>query len=156
MILNIADSIRWVDAVDFDGIPERQPGSYLLIVWLERQVTIQAGRLPERLYHRGWYAYSGSAMNGLKPRLNRYLNPARKRHWHIDYLLERGNVAGAWLVSGTERHECQIAAGLREKLEGIPGFGSSDCRCPGHLFYAPDGKNIREMVTFFNPGRFIQ
>ncbi|MFQ6036690.1 MAG: DUF123 domain-containing protein [Sedimentisphaerales bacterium] len=32
---------------------------------------------------------------------------------------------------------------LARKLEGmfelaVPGFGASDCRCGGHLFYAPN------------------
>ncbi len=149
-------TFSWFGATGFDTIPPRSPGSYLLLVRLEQAVTIKAGRLPDRQYAAGWYVYAGSAMNGLKPRLTRYLKTERKRHWHIDYLLEHGEVTGAWMIGDTERRECALATGLRERFEWIPGFGSTDCRCPGHLVYCADEKLLRKAVTLLDTERSIE
>ncbi len=124
-------------AAAFPRLPDHTPGSYLLLVRLPAGATFAAGRLPSRRYPAGWYLYTGSALGGLKPRLNRYLNPARKRHWHIDYLLEHGRAVAAWVVPGREPLECRLAAALGETLALVPRFGATDCRCPGHLRYAP-------------------
>lgn len=81
-------------------------------------------------------------MNGVQSRLERYLNPARKRHWHVDYLLDHGDAVAAWVAAGREPLECRLAAALAADLERIPRFGSSDCRCPGHLLFAPRRKTV--------------
>lgn len=145
----------WHDTVSFPAIPANRPGSYVLLVRLPHAVTLTAGRLPERVYRAGWYAYTGSALKGLKARLNRYLDPARKRYWHIDYLLEHGEAAGAWLFPGRERLECRLAARLREEFAAVPAFGSTDCRCGGHLFYARRGESFRRALTFWVEERFF-
>ena len=138
----------WQNAAAFPAIPADRPGSYVLLVRLPRACRLAAGRLPERVYRAGWYAYAGSALNGLRGRLNRYLRTARKRHWHIDYLVDHGEVEGAWLFPGRERLECRLAAHLRETFEGVPGFGATDCRCGGHLFHARDAEDLRRVLTF--------
>jgi len=66
-------------AAAFPRLPDHTPGSYLLLVRLPAGATFAAGRLPSRRYPAGWYLYTGSALGGLKPRLNRYLNPAGNR-----------------------------------------------------------------------------
>jgi len=44
---------------------------------------------------------------------------------------------GAILVPGSRRQECSLARKVAAILPRIiPGFGSSDCGCEGHLFYA--------------------
>lgn len=57
--------------------------------------------------------------------------------WHIDYLLHYGQVIGVKRYrSGLS--ECELSKSVR-KLPGsrivVRGFGSSDCKCPTHLFY---------------------
>jgi sugar fermentation stimulation protein A len=136
-VLNRPGLLVRFPAASFGRLPEGTPGSYLLLVRLAHPARLRAGRLPDRTYPAGWYLYAGSAMSGLKPRLNRYLAPYRKRHWHIDYLLEHGSARAAWVVTGRERLECRLAAALGETLALVPRFGASDCLCPGHLFYAP-------------------
>jgi Uri superfamily endonuclease len=131
----------------FRMIPERLPGSYVLVVRLGHSCNIRAGSLPPRVFTAGWYAYAGSAMNGLKPRLTRYLNVERKYHWHIDYLLKHGIVAGAMVSAGRNRLECRFAASLAEHLETIAGFGCSDCRCRGHLFYHQDEGYMKTAIS---------
>ena len=60
----------------------------------------------------------------------------------------------AWVVAGTERLECRFAAVLGETLELVPRFGATDCRCPGHLFYAPRKGPVLAAVRRLAPGAF--
>jgi HEAT repeat protein len=57
-------------------------------------------------------------------------------HWHVDYLREHAAWGGAWVHLSDKRLECDWALALRH-LPGarapVPGFGTSDCRCPTHL-----------------------
>ncbi len=42
-------------------------------------------------------------------------------------------------IPGTRERECEVAGELAELYElAVPGFGASDCRCGGHLFYVPE------------------
>jgi Uri superfamily endonuclease len=107
---------------------------------------VRVGALPETFFPSGYYAYVGSAMGGFEARIGRYLRAERKRHWHIDYPLEWATVTGVILCESGDRLECAIAEALRRELESIPGFGSSDCGCPGHLFYARDEARLRDAV----------
>ena len=44
---------------------------------------------------------------------------------------------GAIIVPGRKERECELARQLARRLDlPIPGFGASDCRCGGHLFFA--------------------
>ena len=58
---------------------------------------------------------------------------AHAQHW----LSARARMLGAILVPGGQPGECRLAAKLaRHCARAVPGFGASDCRCGGHLFYA--------------------
>ncbi len=141
-------NMMWLEPDEFSRLPVDTPGSYVLFVHLQKLIRMAAGRLEERDYPAGWYGYVGSALSGLRQRLGRYTRPERKRRWHIDYLLEHGQVAGAMVVVSRKRLECHIAASLAERLETIASFGSSDCRCPGHLLHHRDERAIRKAVTY--------
>jgi len=59
--------------------------------------------------------------------------------WHIDYLSAKTNMLGAITIPGPRKLECQLAKKLDKMFElYISGFGTSDCRCPGHLFYTQE------------------
>lgn len=46
---------------------------------------------------------------------------------------------GAITIPGTRDLECQLAKKLSNIFKlAVPGFGASDCRCGGHLFYVKD------------------
>ncbi len=138
---------RWLEPDAVEKLPADMRGSYVLVVSLEKPRCIAAGRLAERVYPAGWYAYAGSALGGLKQRLGRYVRPERKRRWHIDYLLEYAEVTGVMIAVSRERQECRLAGILGERLETVRGFGSSDCLCSGHLFYHREERKIREAVA---------
>jgi len=109
-------------------------GSYVLLIKLEKDSTIKVGKLGNIFFKKGFYVYVGSALNSLEKRIERHKRPDKKIHWHIDYLLKHAKIKNAFYIESNEKEECQIANKFG-KLEHIPGFGCSDCKCKSHLFY---------------------
>lgn len=137
----------WQTATALSSIPEnRRKGSYVLIITLAEEQTIGIGSLGSIRFPAGYYAYVGSAMAGLKPRLDRHLRRDKKKHWHIDHLLPRASISGIIIAESEARIECQIARLLGRHYHPTTGFGCSDCRCPSHLFFATDENQMRTTV----------
>jgi Uri superfamily endonuclease len=113
-------------------------GSYILLIQLPEEQTIAIGHRQTWCFPGGFYAYVGSAMGGLKPRLRRHLSDHKRLHWHIDYLLQKASIDSILLCETDERAECAIAQALSHQFDSIPGFGSSDCKCRSHLFWSAD------------------
>jgi Uri superfamily endonuclease len=122
-------------------------GSYILLIQLREEKVIRIGSLSCHSFFPGYYAYVGSAMGGLKSRLNRHRKKDKKPHWHIDYLLEEAILAGITICETEERAECLIAQALSSQLGSISGFGSSDCRCRSHLFFAASESQIKSAIS---------
>ena len=122
-------------------------GSYVLLIQLTKEQTITTGSLKATYFSRGYYAYVGSAMGGFKSRLNRHLKSDKKPHWHIDYLLEKATISEIVLCETKDRTECAITQALSCQFDSIPGFGSSDCKCRSHLFFATDKMKPTVMAT---------
>ncbi len=111
-------------------------GSYLVVLELPEPAEIETGSLGRIAFPAGWYVYAGSARKGLSARIARHLRRSGKRlRWHIDYLARQARSARGLAVASWDNLECEMAASL-ERLggRGVPGFGSSDCGCPSHLF----------------------
>ncbi len=121
-------------------------GSYILLIELREEQTIAVGSFKTIRFPAGYYAYIGSAMGGFKARLGHHLKGEKKLRWHIDYLLPVANISDIILCPTLDRAECAIALSLGHHLEAIPGFGSSDCKCCSHLFFAPGEKVIKSQV----------
>jgi Uri superfamily endonuclease len=121
-------------------------GGYVLLINLPRAQNVPVGNLGSIRFAVGVYAYVGSALGGLEARIRRHLRTAKKKHWHIDYLLERAPVTRIIMAESGQRLECRLAARLSSRFEAVPGFGSSDCRCPGHLFFAPSPEELEAAV----------
>ena len=114
-------------------------GTYLLLFETRESTTVTVGRLGTMPVAAGFYAYVGSAMAGLEPRLARHMRKEKAMHWHIDYLLAVTELAEIWAHRGVERLECQWARLLGEEMRRpMCGFGASDCRCATHLFYTQE------------------
>lgn len=116
-------------------------GTYALIVELKEEEEIEVGRLGVLSFKRGYYAYIGSAMGGLDGRIGRHLRKDKNKHWHIDYLLEKGAVRTVFFMEG-ERKECSIASYMEDEFSGVAHFGSSDCKCNTHLFYSESAEDL--------------
>lgn len=113
-------------------------GTYALVLHLESREEITVGKLGTFGFPTGYYLYLGSALGpgGLEARLYRHRRRDKKLHWHIDYLLEHAQLVEVWSAASTARLECLWAQAARQLPDGetpVPGFGSSDCRCPSHL-----------------------
>ena len=119
-------------------------GTYVLIIYINRNCEINIGSLGPILFKEGYYFYVGSAMGDsgsatLVNRIKRHISLDKKKiHWHIDYLLENENsiITKIILIPSSYRLECIIAQELYNKSDGyIEYFGSSDCKCKSHLFF---------------------
>jgi Uri superfamily endonuclease len=123
----------------------RAAGSYVLVIRLDEARVIAAGRQPRQRFPAGYYAYVGSALNGLRARLARHLREEKRPHWHIDYLLREARIVDIVICQSQERTECAIATSLAERFDTVAGFGASDCRCRSHLFHS--GGKMKAKVT---------
>ena len=121
-------------------------GSYILLIKLPEEKTIGVGRLQSIHFNSGCYAYVGSAMGGFKARLNRHIKKNKKPRWHIDYLLQEAAITDIILCESEQKVECAIAQALECQLNSVPGFGSSDCHCPSHLFFTTDEEKMRSVI----------
>ena len=110
-------------------------GSYILLIKLSEEQTINTGKLKAIHFLPGYYAYVGSGMGGLEARLKRHTRSEKKLHWHIDYLLEKAQIDDIIVCESEQRTECGIARAMASQFSDIPGFGASDCRCRSHLFF---------------------
>lgn len=133
-------------------------GTYILVMKLARDRRIQVGNLGRILFRKGHYLYVGSAKRSLAKRIERHCRKRKKFFWHIDYLREHAELREALAVRSKEHLECDIACAVR-KLCGwsVPGFGSSDCRCDGHLFGMSDdpltSRTFVNSLLYFRMGR---
>ncbi len=115
-------------------------GCYLLLVGLRRRCRITVGALGEVLFPPGTYVYVGSGRRGIGGRVSRHWQRNKRLYWHIDRLLEAGEVLAVAALEGTE--ECELASAVGEvwrPLWSVEGFGSSDCGCRSHLFRLSGG-----------------
>jgi len=124
----------------------RVKGAYLIIAELRPARTIRVGALGRLRLVAGAYVYVGSALGGLERRIARHLRRRKRHHWHIDYLLAHARVIEVVRVPTEVRVECALARELAFRLEGVPGFGASDCRCASHLFVHADTIRLRAAV----------
>jgi Uri superfamily endonuclease len=99
-------------------------------------------------FEKDLYAYVGSAQNSLEKRVERHLGRAKRKFWHIDYLLDSVGVKvlKVFWAEALKPEECQISWKIAERGIPIRGFGSSDCRCGSHLFKLRDYGFLREFM----------
>ncbi len=114
-----------------------QGSVYIAVFYLAQGQYISVGQLGRLWFQSGIYFYVGSAQRNWSARLARHSRKDKPLRWHIDYLSVRADMMGAIMVPGKRTRECELAQELSQIYKlAVPGFGSSDCRCGGHLFYA--------------------
>ena len=120
-------------------------GLYIAVFRLARPRRIAVGRLGRFAFDAGIYLYVGSAQRNLPARLARHARSDKPLRWHLDYLGQYARMLGALLIPGGRQRECALAEQLAARYHRRPSqFGSSDCRCGGHLFYAT---SLDELAT---------
>lgn len=110
-------------------------GSYALLLKLDKDKKIHVGALGAKDFPRGHYVYIGSAMSGIESRVGRHISKEKKIHWHIDHFLKEAKITGVYKMESKKKIECEIAKGFAKRFDIVSHFGSSDCDCPGHLFF---------------------
>ena len=119
-------------------------GIYLLIVNLTQPTNVIVTSGKTFALSPGYYGYIGSALNGLKKRIERHLSENKKLHWHIDYLLQIATIQSVISVESNMSIECLIAQDLTKKYQYVRGFGCSDCKCKSHLFFHDDIEEMKD------------
>jgi Uri superfamily endonuclease len=133
----IAGRCNWVTPAGAMGSEQgRLPGIYVLLFRLAEEIEVAVGRLGSVRFPSGWYGYVGSGMAGVRMRVRRHLRPHDRPHWHLDYLLPHGIPSAVVTAQTSTPLECSLAGALGLRFQVFSRFGSSDCRCPGHLFHS--------------------
>lgn len=132
-------------------------GTYILVLRLDQPARLTIGRLGVFDFPAGYYAYVGSAFGsgGLRGRLKHHLAPAKKPHWHIDYLRQGAVVLEVWYIASETRHEHRWSDVLRSMTGAVvpvPRFGASDCRCVAHLVRFPEKPMLELFCNQFGIG----
>jgi len=106
------------------------PGTYVLILKVSDNILLRHWKIK-----KGFFAYVGSAKNGLSKRLSRHLKKEKKLFWHIDYLLDEKEVE-IYKIYVSKRQIEKVVAKFFERLYNpILGFGNGDNKSvKGHLF----------------------
>lgn len=123
-------------------------GVYVLVISVSKDIKINVGALGGVNFEKGLYAYVGSAQNGLEKRVERHVRKAKRKFWHLDYLLDNdaAKVSKVFHKEVRKTEECKIALKISEKAIPTEGFGSSDCKCVSHLFKLKDYQFLREFM----------
>jgi len=110
-------------------------GVYILLIKINKEIQTKVGSLGTIKFDKGVYAYVGSAQNNLEKRVKRHLRKKKRMHWHIDYLLNNGNVKilKVFYKKANRTPECKTAKKIRKLGIPIDNFGCSDCKCKSHL-----------------------
>jgi sugar fermentation stimulation protein A len=101
-------------------------------------MRLRVGKLGVFAFPAGYYVYTGSAMRGLRARLDRHRRRRKKLWWHIDYLLRRAEIVTVIERPTRRQMECALNRRVLEMAGArvaVRGFGSSDCTCAAHLVY---------------------
>jgi len=124
-------------------------GVYVLGISVSKDIKVKVGALGIISVEKGLYAYVGSAQNGLEKRIERHLTEAKRKFWHIDYLLgnESANVVKVFYKKAEKSEECSIARMLGERGIAVKNFGCSDCSCASHLFSIGRYSFLREFMS---------
>ena len=126
----------------------------MLLAELTAEKDILVGKLGCVCCPKAFYAYVGSAMNGLEARLAHHLKGNKKPHWHIDYLLKEAKVSEiilcpseSFALQGRLRGECFLARALATEFQSVPGFGATDCKCKSHLYFEDKKDKLTTKAT---------
>jgi len=142
-LAKMTDLTKHDDSQGTEDGPKLGPGVYGVVFELANEISVSTGKLGQLTYAPGGYLYIGSAMGGISGRTRGYLGVPKRPFWHIDYLLPLGSTIAIVAGESHRRVECELAREIGREFAVIRRFGSSDCRCAGHLLH---GGTIRSLL----------
>lgn len=106
---------------------------YAIFLTLPEEQDITIGALGTFHFPKGNYVYIGSAKKNIVKRTERHYEKHKKLRWHLDYFRPYCEITK--IQSYEEKQgECALAADFAQNGSiPVKKFGSSDCKCPGHL-----------------------
>jgi len=133
-------------------------GTYTLVIFIDSSLSLEIGGLGTANLDAGYYTYTGSAMgrgsSSLAGRISRHLRGAKKKRWHIDYLLSnaKSEIEAVLALPSRRRLECEVNQHIIKLLRPevpILGFGASDCisGCKSHLLYFRVEDNLLSKIA---------
>jgi Uri superfamily endonuclease len=127
-------------------------GIYVLIIRVNKDINVNIGALGKIAFKKGLYAYVGSAQTNLEQRIKRHLRKEKRKHWHIDYLLdnEATKIIKVLFKKANKTEECKTAKTISEKNKPTPNFGSSDCNCKSHLYHIKNYTHLQKTMQEFH------
>ena len=132
--------------------------TYILWIRVDKDKEITVGKLGNLIFKKGFYFYIGSAKKWIEKRIKRHISKDKRRFWHIDYLLLSNDVKIKEIWLSSDNKECEIAKYLFDNINRcVRRFGSSDCNCQSHLFFADKNyariKDLLKRNGFKNAGK---
>ncbi|AAR38982.1 NEQ126a [Nanoarchaeum equitans Kin4-M] len=109
--------------------------SYLLLIYLPRDTEIKT-KAKKFFLKKGYYVYVGSMKIGIK-RVIRHFKKNKKKHWHIDFLLEKAQPIFAILLDLEEKELSKLMENYGKPIEG---FGNTDLDTKSNLFFLPSNE----------------
>jgi len=127
----------------------RDRGSYILILKLPKEASLEVGKLGEIRFRKGYYLYIGSARRNLSRRIQRHRRMRKRLFWHVDFLRAIAEFHFALPIRTQDVLECEMARAIKDISDWeVPRFGSSDCSCPSHLYgMAKDPLQSAEFIS---------
>lgn len=113
----------------------KDEGDYCVVLYLDRDVSIEVGSKGIINFQKGYYVYIGSAKVNLSKRLDRHRRKRKQKHWHLDYLRGYCEIIATLPIRTQDDLECVIAKAIKDISDwSVRQFGSSDCNCDTHLY----------------------
>ena len=124
-------------------------GTYILFINIEKDISFKTAKRSFNL-KSGTYTYIGSAMKNLYQRVGRHISYKEgnyKKHWHIDNLLENGEIIRVFLIPDGKYREIEISKLFNSKFYAVKGFGASDIKeLESNLYYIEDLKKAYDLI----------
>jgi Uri superfamily endonuclease len=98
-------------------------GIYQLLIYLPKSAWIVIGKKGRFKFPKGYYVYTGSALNGLGKRIERHLRREKKHFWHIDYLLDFASIKKVFLFTNGKLAAKQEMSSYTPYLNPAKGEG---------------------------------
>ena len=122
-------------------------GIYVCIFEIKNE-RIRVGSLGDIKFSAGTYLYVGSGGNNVAKRVQRHVNGAKSKRWHIDYISSKYPAKECYILESVDREvEEELASMLSLIYTYIPGFGSSDSAAISHFFRVDE--NILNVLSNF-------